>query len=254
MSTKDKEQAPDDIYTDPRLAAVYEVLNPPAADTEFYLSLGGDMPMTILDMGCGTGLLACGFAKRGHRVTGADPAVAMLDIARRRPGGDSVTWVHSDAAGLNLDTRFDLIIMTGHVFQVFLTDEEIKAVLRTLHNHLAPGGRLAFETRNLDVHPWEAWTPDKTRERVGVPGLGLVEVHHDVRVVDLPLVTFDTCFRFDNGDDVTASSTLRFMNQDELAGLLFDAGFMDITWHGYWDRSPIDMTSPEIIAIARVAD
>ena len=46
-----------------------------------------------------------------------------------KTGGFSVT---------PLDTRFDLIIMTGHVFQVFLDDADVRATLRTLRRHLAP--------------------------------------------------------------------------------------------------------------------
>jgi 2-polyprenyl-3-methyl-5-hydroxy-6-metoxy-1,4-benzoquinol methylase len=57
---------PDAIFTDPRQAAVYEVLNPPADDTAFYLRLAGDRPLDGLDMGCGTGSFAVELARRGH--------------------------------------------------------------------------------------------------------------------------------------------------------------------------------------------
>ncbi len=241
---------PDGIYTNPRLAAVYEVLNPLAADTDFYLGLAGEEELHVLDMGCGTGILATEFAARGHRATGADPAEAMLQIARQRPHGDQVTWIHSDAAGVDFDTRFDLIIMTGHVFQVFLTDDDVRATLRTLQAHLAPGGRLAFETRNPAVREWETWVSSETQEMAEVPGVGEVEVLHDLRNVDGSFVTFDTHFRFPDGATAREPSTLRFMSQDELAGFLADAGFNAITWYGNWDRSPVSPTSPEIIVIA----
>ena len=50
----------------------------------------------VLDLGCGTGLLATAIAARGPAVTGVDPAAAMLAIARDREGGGRVTWVHAD--------------------------------------------------------------------------------------------------------------------------------------------------------------
>lgn len=237
-------------YNEARLAAVYDSLNPPAADTAFYLELAGTAPRAVLDMGCGTGWLACDFAARGHRVTGADPAGAMLDIARRRPGGGKVTWVESDAAGLSLDDRFDLIVMTGHVFQVFLSDEAVREALRSLRRHLAPGGRLAFETRNPAVEEWRDWVPEKTRETVAVPGVGPVTVHYDIAGVEGALVTYETHFQFGPDDSVVAPSRLRFMTAEELAAFLAEAGFSEAEWYGNWDRSPVSPTSPEIIVIA----
>ncbi len=242
---------PDAIYTDPRLTALYDRLNPPDRDTAFYLDPAGSTPRRILDMGCGTGWLACALAARGHYVTGADPAAAMLAIARRRPGGESVSWVHTAAAGLSLDARFDLIVMTGHVFQVFLTDDEIGAVLRRLAAHLAPGGRLAFETRNPGVRRWQDWTAGKTAERVQVAGFGVAEVHYATQSVDGELVTFETHFRFPDGERIAAPSTLRFMGQDALVARLREAGFTGLTWFGDWDRTPVRPSSPEIIVIAR---
>jgi SAM-dependent methyltransferase len=205
---------------------------------------------SVLDMGCGTGHLAVDLAIRGHRTTGADPAAAMLAVARARPGGDKVTWIESGAAALDLATRFDLAIMTGHVFQVFLTDDEIRAALAGLRRHLAPGGRLAFETRNPAARARERWTPARTRRRVEAPGVGAVDVHYDITASDGGLVTYETHFRFAADDVVVSESTLRFVEQAELAGFLADAGFVHVIWHGDWDGSPISAASPEIIAIA----
>jgi ubiquinone/menaquinone biosynthesis C-methylase UbiE len=237
-------------YTDPRLAACYDALNPPDAGDAYYLALAGDRPKAILDMGCGTGRFACALAERGHRVTGADPSPGMMQVARSRPGTERVTWVDSTAAELALAMRFDLIIMTGHVFQVFLSDDDVRATLRALRRHLAPGGKLAFETRNPLVEDWRTWTAAETREAVQVPGIGAVEIHYDVTSTDPTLVTFETHFRFAPDDIVVATTTLRFMSRDELAAFLGEAGFTNITWFGNWNRSPISATSPEIIVIA----
>jgi 2-polyprenyl-3-methyl-5-hydroxy-6-metoxy-1,4-benzoquinol methylase len=239
------------MYTDPRLAACYDAANPPDAGDAFYLALAGDAPKTILDMGCGTGRFACALAARGHRVTGADPSPGMMQVARARPGAARVAWVDSDAANLALAARFDLIIMTGHAFQVLLGDNDVRASLRTLRRHLAPGGALAFETRNPLVEEWCGWIPALTRETIEVPGLGAVEIHNDIASADGNRVTYATHFCFAPGDVAVAHDTLRFMGQDELAGFLRDAGFTDVEWFGTWDRAPVSAANPEIIAIAR---
>lgn len=237
-------------YTDPRLAAVYDLLNPPNAADRFYLDLAGDTPCAVLDMGCGTGWLACEMAARGNLVTGVDPAPAMLDVARARHGGKAVTWITGDAAHLALDARFDLIVMTGHVFQVFLEDEAVTAALANLRRHLNPGGRIAFETRNAAVRDWETWTPERTATRVKVPAMGTVDVHYALRSVDGPFVTFETHFQFARDDSVVTTNTLRFMARDEVAKFLAGAGLAHVTWYGDWTGSPLSPESREIIAIA----
>ncbi len=237
-------------YTDPRLAAVYDALNPVGRNQEFYLGLMGEASRTILEVGCGTGRLACALARNGHRVTATDPAAAMLAIARDRPAGHQVTWNESTASNLSLGRRFGIALMTGHVFQVFLDDPDVRAALATLRRHLAPGGRLALETRNPAARDWETWTPAATRTRLQVAGLGEVQVHYDIRSVAGERVTFETHYRFAE-DDVVTATTLRFMSRDRLAAFLAQAGFSDVTWHGDWDHACWTPDSPEIIAVAR---
>ena len=240
-------------YADPRLAAVYDGLNPLTNDTvshRFYLALAGERPIDVLDMGCGTGRLAFQLAAHGHRVTGADPAPGMLGVARGKPGSDAITWIETVAADLDVDTCFDLVIMTGHVFQVFLEDGEVAAALANLRRHLAPGGRVAFETRNPAAQDLAEWGYDTTHVTVNVAGVGPVEVYYDLVAVESALVTFETHFRFAADDIVVAPTTLRFMDQERLAAFLAEAGYIGVAWYGDWDRSPVGPTAPEIIAIA----
>ena len=83
-----------------------------------------------------------------------------------------------------------------------------------------------------------------------MPDISLVTVYYDVKTVSDNLVTFEANFRFANDEAVVAPSTLRFMNQDELAKHLQQAGFTQMQWFGSWDGSPFQPDSPEIIVIA----
>jgi len=147
---------PDDCFADPRLAALYDVLEAERPDLDAYVELAGELgARTVLDVGCGTGVLARTLAARGLEVTGVDPAAASLDIARRGPGAERVHWVHADAAGLPVGDDVDLALMTGNVAQVFLDDEEWGAALRRVAAVLGPGGHLVFEARRPDRRAWE---------------------------------------------------------------------------------------------------
>jgi len=126
----------DHIYTDPDFVQFYDIENQDRADFEYCIGLARDAA-TVLDLDCGTGQLAAEMVE-GRRVTGVDPASAMLDVARRRIGGDKVEWVEADARTVRLRRRFDLVLLTGHAFQVFVTEGDQRAVLRSIAEHLTP--------------------------------------------------------------------------------------------------------------------
>jgi len=241
---------PSQAYRDPRLAALYDALNPPDASDAFYLGLVEGDGKRVLDIGCGTGRLAVDFARRGQLVTGADPAEGMLAMARARSGGELVDWVWMDAGGLALEEYFDLILMTGHVFQVFPDDAAMVDALAAARRHLAPGGLLAFDTRNPAARAWEGWTADATAVEIDVPAIGPVRVAYDVRAVEKEHVTYVTIFEFGGGDRLDVPDRLRFVDQARLEILLDRAGLSAVACFGDWDRTSFHPASREIIMLA----
>jgi SAM-dependent methyltransferase len=208
---------PDAIFEDSRLAALYDWLDPDRSDLDVYAGMVAEFGgRAVLDIGCGTGTFALMLAERGIRVTGVDPALASLEVARAKPRAEKVTWIHGDATTLP-PLACDLAFMTGNVAQVFLTDEAWHATLRGIHAALIPGGRLIFETRDPAREAWRDWHRDATYQRVEVPGAGVVEDWGELTDVDLPFVTFNSFVRFERDGDVIAStSTLRFRTRDEV--------------------------------------
>jgi ubiquinone/menaquinone biosynthesis C-methylase UbiE len=121
---------PDLIFADAELAALYDRMNPGRADIGFY------MPMvmaaaSVLDVGCGTGSLLHHARRAGHcgRLCGLDPAPGMLVQARRR---SDIEWVLGDLSSVSGIDDFELVVMTGHSFQVFVEDEELRAALAAI--------------------------------------------------------------------------------------------------------------------------
>jgi SAM-dependent methyltransferase len=234
------------LYSDPRLVALYDALNPAGADTAFYLQLAHGAGH-IVDLGCGTGLLACELAQRGYRVTGIDPSPQMLQIARHRPEGKRVTWIEGDAGALPFAGHADLVVMTGHVAQIFLDDASLVATLQAVRRALRPGGRIAFESRNPAARAWEEWTPERSRRRV--QNVEVWQERDDT--LDASRIAFTTFYRFEDGETLEARSELRFRTQAELTALLNQAGFTQIDWYGDWNRAPVEETSRELIAVAQ---
>jgi SAM-dependent methyltransferase len=239
---------PDAIFDDPRLAGVYDPLDPDRSDLDVYVEIVDELgARAVLDVGCGTGTFACLLAQRGIAVTAVDPSAASLHIARSKPGADRVRWLHGDATTLPPSVRVDAATMTANVAQVFLTDFDWRATLSGIRQALQPVGHLAFETRDPARRAWEQWTPELTHTAVDVPGVGLVESWEEVIDVSGDLVTFRSMTAFGRDDLVLESrSTLRFRDRPEIEASLLQEHFelLDV-------RDAPDRPGREMVFIAR---
>jgi SAM-dependent methyltransferase len=238
-------------FRDRRLAEVYDAQCLWAPDDDFFLDLVSrrGQAQRVLDLGCGTGRLTIGIAAAGHRVTGIDPAAASLDAARAKPGARPVTWI----AGTSADApsrSFDAALMTSHVAQFFLDDDEWAATLADLKRALVPGGVLAFDSRDPAARRWEAWNPADSRHRLELSDGGSVEVFTEVTGADGGLVSFVHHYAFSDGDRHTSAATLRFRSLAELRGSLRVAGFALDAVYGGWRREPVGSGVGEYVVVA----
>ena len=218
---------PDQIFDHPRVAAVYDPLDPDRSDLDAYVAMVAEFGATdVLDIGCGTGTLATRLAADGVTVVGVDPALASLEVARSKPHAERVRFVHGVARDV-LPLQVDLAFMTANVAQVFLTDEQWADTLSAAREALRPGGRLVFESRVPERRAWEGWTKEATRQVVEVAHEGPVEDWAEVTAVDGEFVTFEspTIFHRD-GVRVDSTSTRRFRSREALESSLLSAGFV----------------------------
>lgn len=241
----------DRSFAEGGLAALYDRFYPweKRRDFAFYLPLVMSA-RSVLDVGCGTGALLQAARKAGHTgwLCGLDPGEGMLQQARQQP---DIEWVLGDLRSVAWEGEFDLIIMTGHTFQVFLQDDELRAALSAIRSALAANGRFAFETRNPLVRAWEHWLPDDWDEVLDETG-AMVRMAHQVDTpVDGEIVSFTTTYSSPSWDQPQVSrSTLRFLDAQSLSRFLSESGLVIEEQYGYWDRQPLTATSPEIITIA----
>lgn len=103
----------------------------------------------VLDVACGTGVVAVTAARRGAIVSGLDLAPPLIERARQNAAiaGVNIDFVEGDAEALPYpDASFDLVLSQfGHIFapRPAVVVEEMLRVLK-------PGGRIAFA----------AWPPE----------------------------------------------------------------------------------------------
>jgi ubiquinone/menaquinone biosynthesis C-methylase UbiE len=126
-------------------AEVYSAENEVNLHNAYYerpamLALAGDVAgRRILDAGCGSGPLSAALRDRGAIMTGFDSSAGMLELARRRLGGDADLRVADLASPLPYpDGAFDDVVASLVLHYL----EDWTAPLAEIRRVLRPGGRL----------------------------------------------------------------------------------------------------------------
>jgi ubiquinone/menaquinone biosynthesis C-methylase UbiE len=254
MSGSDFEKPDDDrLYRDPQIADFYDLENVWGIDDDYCQTLAISAS-SVLDLGCGTGRLATALASEKRAVVGVDPAKAMLDIARAKKSGDKVTWIEGDAREFRLDREFDLVLLTGHAFQVFLNERDQRAVLKTIEKHLAPNGRFIFDSRNPVAEEWLEWGQKQSKRKLIHPQYGAIEAWNTAMYdQSTDNVTYSTNYLVSStGRLFTAESHIHFTLQPKLATMIEECGLEVDEWFGDWSGNCFESHSPEIIPIGRL--
>ena len=227
----------DPIFEHPRLAGIYDALDPDRSDLDVYVAIADELgARRVLDIGCGTGTFALLLADRGLEVTGLDPAGGSLDVARAKPNSERVRWICGDAKALPA-LQVDLATMTGNVAQAIVDPSDWDGTLRGIYNVLRPGGHLVFETRDPARRAWQEWNRAASHEITEIDGVGAVERWVDVINVNGPLIKFRWTGVFaSDGQVLTSDSTLRFRERAEVEATLVAHGYVVEEVRGAPDR------------------
>lgn len=98
---------------------------------------------SLLDVGCGTGAHARSLLDLGFRVDGIDLEPAFVEIARRKcPDG---SFEVGDMVDFDLGQRYDVVTCLFSAIGYVLTEDRLRAAVRRMREHLAPGGVLLID-------------------------------------------------------------------------------------------------------------
>lgn len=112
---------------------------------------------SVLDVGCGTGLLASELQALGYAVTGIDASRSMLERARHRLGPDT-KLVEAMLPDLGVDSAFDAAVSTFDVLN-YLTPAVLISTLAAVARQLRPGGWFVFDLHTDAMMEFAATNP-----------------------------------------------------------------------------------------------
>jgi len=256
-----------DIYSE--IAEYYDHVVPyrERGDVDFFVEMACESGGPVLEVGCGSGRVLIPTARRGIEITGLDLSPGMLARCRERLGREPkdvrarVRLVEGDMRHFHVGGEFVLATSPFRPFQHLMETDEHLACLRSIHAHLAPGGRLVLDLFNPDLSRLtdEMYlNHEEVEPEFEMPdGRKVVRVGRNLsrnlidQVIEVELAHQIT--HPDGREEVVAQRfRLRYFFRFEIEHLLARAGFGVETVYSDYDKSPLGMKEPgELIFVAR---
>lgn len=202
----------------PLLQAYYE--STPAGKTNRHL----------LDLCCGTGVLARHFLENGYQVTGLDLSEAMLAFARQNTPeyliSGQVQYIQGDASHFQLDERFGLVVSTFDALNHLPGEAALLGCFESVRPTLVEGGTFIFDLNTaLGLRQWTGMAVDDSNPQALVINRGFIVAEDQRAWTAITGFLLEDDGRYTRFDE-TAFNTLYSMSR--VAELLHQAGFGNI--------------------------
>jgi SAM-dependent methyltransferase len=212
--------------------------------------LGIEPPAAVLDICCGPGRHSLELSRRGFAVTGVDRTERYLERARAAATAEGLgaEFVEADVRDFAREGTFDAAICMYTSFGYFDDLYDDRRVLANAHRSLRPGGALLIETMGKETvsrryverswfHPEESPEDVFLIENRILGAWERAELHWTVIKPD------------GRRDQVVMA--IRLFSAVELASLLRDAGFGEVTVYGDLDGGAYNADATLLVAVAR---
>jgi predicted TPR repeat methyltransferase len=199
----------------------------------------------VLDVCCGTGLLAAELVTRGYRIVGVDASEAMLERARRRVGPDT-PLIRATLPDLPVGGTFDAAVCTMDGFN-YLAPEDLHRTIAAIARRLRPAGRLVFDAHTDAMIAFAETRPVVSGETNGNRFVISSAVDPDARICDTRIELTPA-----GGETPFSEQHRQYVHREsEIRIALADAGFEVIAVTDEYSDRPADESTLSATWIAR---
>ncbi|MBT3232707.1 MAG: class I SAM-dependent methyltransferase [Calditrichaeota bacterium] len=206
-------------------------------------TLEGQMPdkVTILDLGCGTGVLAVELARLGYTVDGVDISPQMIEMAESKATEfPQVNFKVADMVELETTEKFDCVTCTFDSINYLLEIGQLQKFMINVSTKLKPGGFFIFDSNTALLY--ETCQKGEFQRELGGQSF-TQKLNFD------PLKRLSTTtFNFSNGKKEVHHQ--RPYDPDEITLCLKDAGMEVIRTYGGLKGEPFLYDSKRLICVA----
>ncbi|MDQ1304231.1 MAG: hypothetical protein QG671_58 [Actinomycetota bacterium] len=189
---------------------------------------------TVLDVCCGTGLLAAELVSHGYRVVGVDSSPAMLTRAEALLGPEA-TLVAATLPELGVDTIFDAAISTFDGLN-YLTRSDLGLSLAAIAERVRPDGWFIFDLHTDTMMRFTAANPVVSGEAAGNRFVITSEVDQIARSCDTTIEVIEAR----RGEPFSERHRQYFHSAETVRAELAAAGFDDVQVFDEYSDQPID--------------
>jgi 2-polyprenyl-3-methyl-5-hydroxy-6-metoxy-1,4-benzoquinol methylase len=195
----------------------------------------------ILDIACGTGILALELARHGHTVHGTDVSTEMIKIAKKKVAGlPNLSFAVQDMTRFSTKNKFDIVTCTFDSINYLRRLHDVRKMLCSVASALNTGGLFIFDSNTRYLYMRHANELDK-REINGE------EFLHQCKYSPRGNVA-TTAFSFSDGTYEVHKQ--RPYSYDELQPLLDKAGLRTLHLFSWFNRLPYSSNTPKFFCVA----
>jgi len=196
----------------------------------------------ILDLACGTGILAISLASQGHIVHGIDISPEMVAVAKSKSVDiPNVSFEVQDMTAFVVPGKFDLITCTFDSLNYVLNRDGLRAMFGRVARSLAKSGLFVFDS-NTSQHYINVGNGSRKTELAGQSFIHTWSY-------DSTKKEATTTFEFSDGSSEIHRQQPYDLSQ--LGPILTDAGLRTVhTWSGF-DTSPYNAQSLRLFCAAQ---